>query len=381
MKQAHQYDIGIIGGGCAGLQLLHALSSHSTWQGQKVLLVSDDFFLKRSWCFWSDNRIGMHHLVTKSWQNICFRSDDFQVTQNIAPYQYNYINGDDFFDYFKNDFLAKNKNIEVINAEVKAVNKVENGFNVNAIAAQWNIKEVFSNIEKVDYNTANVTLWQHFLGWFIEVEKPIFDETTLTMMDFSIAQHDDVRFVYVLPFSATTALVEMTVFSKQKSYTDDVYQAILIEYMAKNFPNIAYKITEKEKGIIPMSDAKSSFEGKNGEILIGTSAGMVKPTTGYAFLRIMTDSRLIAQGFYDKLCKIRLKSRWRFQFYDKILLGILDEKPMLGKTIFSRLFKHSDMRTVLRFLDEKTNIWEEVKIFATLPIYIFLRQTIKIIFK
>ena len=58
-------------------------------------------------------------------------------------------------------------------------------------------------------------LQQHFVGWFIQTETPVFNPEQATFMDFSVAQKGNTRFMYVLPVSETEALLEYTLFSKE----------------------------------------------------------------------------------------------------------------------------------------------------------------------
>jgi Brp/Blh family beta-carotene 15,15'-monooxygenase len=53
-------------------------------------------------------------------------------------------------------------------------------------------------------------------------------------------------------------------------------------------------------------------------------------------------------------------------------LKILSDQPHLGKTIFQQLFSKNPTATILSFLDEKTTLKEELKLFSTLPIKPFL---------
>jgi Brp/Blh family beta-carotene 15,15'-monooxygenase len=57
----------------------------------------------------------------------------------------------------------------------------------------------------------------------------------------------------------------------------------------------------------------------------------------------------------------------RFAFYDSLLLLILKDKPLVGKKIFSQLFKKADTQKVLEFLDEQTKVKDEIALFAKLP--------------
>ena len=192
-------------------------------------------------------------------------------------------------------------------------------------------------------------------------------------MDFSMPQHDDTRFIYVLPFSDSEALIEMTVFSPD-TYPDATYEDALRTYMNAHHENIKFTIENTEKGAIPMTDALFSRLGNAGEVLLGTAAGMVKPSTGYAFKRITRDSRQLSEDLNAHRKPRWATSKGRFRFYDRLLLGILTDEPLKGSVIFEQLFKKMPMTTIFRFLDEETNLWEEIKLFSKLPFAPFLKQ-------
>jgi lycopene beta-cyclase len=368
------FDIAILGGGCSGFQLLHQLSLQDGWEKKHVGLFDDAVPKQRSWCFWSDKAHPLQHLVSKSWDKITFKGRDFSKTEDVTPYAYHYIAGEDFFNFFQKQFLDANKNVEVLNYQIDSIKKKQQGYDIKSPYNQWAAKSVCSSLPpKNDRFQARFALKQHFKGWFIKTEQPIFDETTMTLMDFSIPQHDDTRFIYVLPFSNCEALIEMTVFSPDV-YPCATYEDALHTYMNEHYNNIKFTIENTEKGAIPMTDALFSRFGTEGELLLGTAAGMVKSSTGYAFKRITTDSQQLAEDF-GKLQKPRwATTKGRFRFYDRLLLGILTDEPLKGSVIFEALFKKMPMTTIFRFLDEETNLWEEIKIFSKLPFAPFLKQ-------
>lgn len=367
------FDIAVVGSGCAGFQLLHELSLQSDWVNQKVIFFADTQPLQRSWCFWGKAVHPLQHLVAKSWDKVTFKSAGFSKTESIAPYKYHYIAGDTFFNFFNHVFTPKQANIEVVKANIQAVNKNNTGFYLHAEPQKWKAEQVFSSVLPQYSGEARFHLWQHFKGWFVKTTEPIFDDSTVVLMDFSIPQSNDVRFVYVLPFSPTEALVEMTVFSPTV-YADTVYDEVLDAYMSNNYPNAVFRVESTEKGQIPMTDAPFSRFGTEGEVLIGTAAGMVKASTGYAFNRIGQDSKQLAADFGQKKRFSWSATKGRFRFYDRLLLGIIAEEPMKGSHIFGDLFKNMPISTVFKFLDEETNLWEEIQIFAKLPFMPFLKQ-------
>jgi lycopene beta-cyclase len=58
-------------------------------------------------------------------------------------------------------------------------------------------------------------LLQHFKGWVIETAKPAFDPSQAIFMDFRVSQQNGTTFIYLMPTSSTTALVEYTLFTEK----------------------------------------------------------------------------------------------------------------------------------------------------------------------
>ena len=71
----------------------------------------------------------------------------------------------------------------------------------------------------------------------------------------------------------------------------------------------------------------------------------------------------------------------RHQFYDAVLLYILEHKKMAGDEIFARIFKKNDAATVFKFLSNTSNLIEDIHIMLSLPTQIFLPAAIKVLFR
>ena len=63
-----------------------------------------------------------------------------------------------------------------------------------------------------------------------------------------------------------------------------------------------------------------------------------------------------------------------------LFLDVLTTKNQLGSELFSKLFHKVDVKTILRFLDDSTNLLEEFKIISSFPKKIFLKALIKRLF-
>ena len=71
-------------------------------------------------------------------------------------------------------------------------------------------------------------------------------------MDFDIPQKNSTRFIYVLPFSKTKALVEYTLFSPNELKKDEYLNSI--KSYLKNLNSGNYEVVETEQGSIPMTN-------------------------------------------------------------------------------------------------------------------------------
>jgi lycopene beta-cyclase len=219
----------------------------------------------------------------------------------------------------------------------------------------------------------NYYLLQHFKGWVIETEESCFNTEQATLMDFRVGQDAGTTFVYVMPFSEKTALVEYTLFSHEQ-LTDEAYNEGLSHYISTFLGIKSYRIREEEFGIIPMTDF--DFPKSNGRIInIGTAGGQTKPSSGYTFKFIQkhvaalvnelkqSGRPYIKQGLLIK----------RFMWYDKVLLHMLHYKKMPGARIFSLLFKRNRIGRIFKFLDNETSIFDELYLLNTLPQLPFMK--------
>ena len=95
-------------------------------------------------------------------------------------------------------------------------------------------------------------------------------------MDFTVAQKDHTRFMYILPESPYRALLEYTLFSKTL-LTNEEYETEIKNYLKKGITN--YTITEKEQGVIPMTAYQFWKHNSEHLINIGTAGGWSKAST------------------------------------------------------------------------------------------------------
>lgn len=318
----------------------------------------------RTFCFWLEPEqlqlLQLDKLVSHRW---------FSVKVNDLPAQT--LNGKAYF-YLRADALYAHVKELLQHYDVEW--KAQEILKYPAQLATW----VFDSRPPIfeQPSAQYIQLDQSFYGWIVQTEKPIFDPEVFTMMDFSIPQANQTQFLYVLPFAANRALIEPTRFGKAQISENEANE-IITSFLTER--QTAFQILEKEQGCIPMCSASLQKEELPPNwIRTGAGSGQLKPSTGYSFVRSLKDAQQIVGSIQKKSTMIaRRTSAARFAFYDRLLLQILGQKPLLGKRIFTQLFKRNKANVVLDFLDERTTLSQELRLMATLPIGPFVSAAIK----
>ena len=168
----------------------------------------------------------------------------------------------------------------------------------------------------------------------------------------------------------------------ESPFHESVYQAQINRYLEEVWNLTSYDIVEEEYGVIPMKDA--TYEEKVGSRIInlGAISGAVKPTTGYAFKNIQRRcDYIVNQLTTNKSKAYPAYNPKRFRFYDKLLLYLMTTEKAKSSSIFSILFRKNSLPIILKFLDEQTNILEEMMLFLTLPKRRFLKALASVYLK
>lgn len=363
------YDYIITGGGCAGLSLAYYLN-RSSQRGQRILILDAEAKNQndKTWCFWTDQDLPFACAQHTAWQEMEILTPGHNLTQSIDPFRYVFVNSLSFYQEVKAE-LEQNPQIEFRYEKVDSVEDLPEGSVVYTSQGSYYARYTFNSIifplqrEPEQY----FYLSQHFGGWFVETQKPVFDPNRIRLMDFRIEQNDEVRFVYILPFSETEALVEYTVFSENTWHTD-AYDQALRQYLTEELGVNHYTITHRERGSIPMTNHPFARQKGKHVVNLGTAAGLTKATTGYTFLSIQRHAQQLVQAL-EKSGEpvVKPRKRARFAFYDELLLYLIRNQGWRIRDIFARLFRQNDFRTILRFLAEDTRLHEELPILIRLP--------------
>ncbi len=330
----------------------------------------------RTWCFWEDQAGPFESIVCKTWSNIEVLKGAMHRSLPTAPFDYKMIQGIDFYTYIS-DFVKGFDNVEWVASTILSIDSI----NANSARVIWEggaaiADYVFSSINGERIQSK---LWQHFKGIVVEFDGPVFDDRVARLMDFNVPQMDATAFMYLLPLTDKKALVEYTLFSPTILEMAE-YDLVLNAYMDEHYKGLAYQIQHSEMGAIPMTSKK--LTSNDGAVIsIGTMGDAVKASTGYAFQFIQKQTQQIVYQLKLNQALTPAVHHTRHQFYDAVLLYILEHKKMAGDEIFARIFKKNDAATVFRFLSNTSSILDDIRIMISLPTQIFLPAAIQVLFR
>ncbi len=349
-----EFDYVIIGGGCAGLSLAYELEIHEKLKDKSLAIIEprDEYKRDKTWSFWKVTSHNFDDCVKKNWKNFSINIPDKTNYLDCQSFPYQSIDSGLFYEKINNK-LKENKNIFFFK-DISEIN-LKNCFIFNSVPS---IKEDHRN------------LWQHFCGVEIETQDNFFDDEIFNLMDFDCDQRESVHFFYTLPYSKNTALVETTWLSKVNDNSKKDYDKQIKDYI-KNHLNLKnYKIIYREEGAIPLFYPINKNE-KN-KINIGTAGGMTRLSTGYTFLNIQEHSKYIRENIENISNVKKYKINAKYQFLDEIFLRVLEKHPEKMPDIFFKMFKASP-KTVIKFLSNKSNFFEELSIIFRMPKLTFIK--------
>ncbi len=350
-----EFDYIILGGGCAGLSLAYELDKNKKLNDKTLAIVEtrDEYKRDKTWSFWKVTDHNFDDCVIKSWNNFSINSklESHEIINKEYPYQT--IDSGLFYKKVLNE-IKQNKNIHFFK-NTDQINS-DNSFIFNSIPS------------KVDYQA---NLWQHFKGIEIETQKDIFDDEIFNLMDFDCDQRDNVHFFYTLPFSKNKALIETTWLSKMDDKTLNDYDIQLEKYIKETLKIKNYKINYQEEGAIPLF--YPSIKSEKNKINIGSAGGMTRLSTGYTFLNIQDHSKYITNNI-EKIQNMKAYHIGKkYELLDNIFLNVLKNNPDKMPRIFLNMFKASS-KTVIKFLSNKSNIFEDLGIILKMPKWMFIKN-------
>lgn len=382
MENKNHFDYIICGGGASGLMLIRALCFDPFFDKKKILLLEKESknTNDRTWCFWEEKESDWESILYKSWDFADFKAAGVDKSINLNPYKYKMIRGIDFYKKIYEE-LAQKSNITLINQEIVDVVDKKNHGLVRTKNESYIGDKVFSSLPNnlhLENKNKFPVLNQHFIGWFVKTEHPIFKPDTIQFMDFDLPQKGNTRFMYVLPFSENEALLEYTLFSEDLLENEE-YETAIKDYLSQKNAG-EFSIEDREQGAIPMT-AYPFWKSNTPNIMhIGTAGGWTKASTGFTFQKTMRKTNEVVAFLKQDKALNTLIQKNRFWFYDLLFLDVLSKHNEKGHLLFSLMFKENKTDRIFKFLDEQTSFLEEIKIMMSFPAGLFVKALWKRMF-
>jgi lycopene beta-cyclase len=372
MKPA--YDFVIAGGGLAGLSLACHLV-RSPLCGASILVVdrASPDRPDRLWSYWTDQPTLFDPVVEHAWSQLHIANRAYAKTFALPSCRYELVRAG-ALDHFARQELALHTQVDFCQGAVERSEDGPRGARVlidgQPIRADW----VFDSTDwpgPTQHSRGRLAMY--FKGWTLQAPRPTFNPQAVTFLDTRTPQKNELRFFYVLPFSEQQALVEFVVYSRACPPREEP-QSALQAYLRTTLGLTDFEIVTEESGCLPILPGAPRRRLGPHRLAIGAKAGLIKPTTGFAFRRIQQDSGAIVRSL------VRTGRPWhlpavskRHRLYDALLLDALAQQGEKIETIFAALFARNPLERVLRFLDESTSPAEDLALIATLPPRAFIK--------
>lgn len=366
------FEIAIVGGGLSGLIRADLLSENADPNLAIAIIDPAPGKMKeKTLSSWVKKSAPVHRyssLVSHRWDKVQITGPDGErLERTLQNHLYEVIPGEALFRHLQGKLLGDPR-FTWIPTSVRSISDQPVGSPSTLYLESG--ESITANRILASPVSPSAGLIQSFVGVEVLTEDPCFHPDSVQLMDFSVPQGGEVRFVYLLPFTEKHALIEYTAFSK-RGPEDSNLEARLMEWIETTLKIRSFQVLRLESGAVPM-DAEHeprfppSFLSSAIES-IGGAAGRIKPSTGYSF------SRNLESPAPDSVSLLR---KIRFHFYDRLLLGVVIRKEGRASEIFFELFRNHPIDSVLSFLGERTTLFEELKIFSRLPWLPFLTQLV-----
>lgn len=350
--------IGIRGAGLSGLSMAQALH----FLDPKLSITVYDIRPKnphpqRTFCFFKTHAINLLDIPCHSWPSVTFKSNNFSRTIDVSATPYTMVSGDNFFNYTLN--------------KLEASGVIFNwGCDTVSIGPDWieanSVKRHFDYVIDAAFcpTKANSYMWQSFAGMWVETDQPVFKTNSATLMDLQLSSRAaPVNFIYALPTSPYSALIEHTTFSPTP-LTEKQHLQYCHMWSEKQL-NTQFRICSLERGIIPMGLVVPKMSA--GPLIVGSNAGSVQAATGYSFATTQRNTAQLARAIIEQRPIPPCPYPDWLKSGDRIFLRALQRDPLMGGYIMEQLLLRAPAKALIAFLSGSPSFFQACSLWLSAP--------------
>ncbi|NTW42315.1 MAG: FAD-binding protein, partial [Cellulomonadaceae bacterium] len=214
---AERPDAVVVGAGAAGLSLACHLAA-AGWPGRVVVI--DDGAVPvdhAAWAYWSRGDQLLDPWATAGVDRLLVRSPGRDLDLTLHAYRYRRMTGRRLAEA-TDHLLAAAPGITRVRGTVEQIDEGPDGARVTVLLAGTGERTVltprwvFDSVGLAGDRPTPPAARLEFHGEHVEWDDDRVDPSAVTLMDFRTSQSDGLAFVYVLPMSRRSALVERTRF-------------------------------------------------------------------------------------------------------------------------------------------------------------------------
>ncbi|MEI6626616.1 MAG: lycopene cyclase family protein [Thermoleophilia bacterium] len=374
----------ILGAGLAGLSLADALLRQGVRSPIVIADAREDFTNDRTWGFWDVHPHPYRGLVEQRWSEWSFRSGATSYRQSSLSAPYCYLPADRFYEDVVSRLNAAPNCSLLLGTTIGDVHEEGAGVTVETSAGDLSASHLFDAMGTRGPTWPSAVpqpgpgvLCQRFLGWFLTTTEPVFDPSCVTLMDFDVTPNGELHFVYVLPFSSTRALVEDTTIGLD-GIPPNQHREELQRYLGHRYGLTTWQVEREEVASIPMLHVNRSEPSSKRLIPVGTAAGTVRPSSGYAFVRTQLQVAALADRVAEGRPSAVPVGRDRDVFLDRVFLNVLQHDPEAFSHNLMMLAKRLSGDRFARFMMDAASPVDLLSMIAALPKSPFVRGAARV---
>lgn len=376
MTTAGDFDLVILGGGCAGLSLATELAHLGGSSPHVVVLEGrQSYSLDRTWCYFKNGEAVDRTDVQHVWPSMRVASGAGEIVLDCGAARYEMVNAGQFY---KNAQLTigQSDQIDLKMGVVvtKPPEKQDGVWKIDTDAGTLYSRYVVDTRPARLPHRDGAKLWQSFYGEEIECEVGTFDLNCGDLMDFAAANDcgarqalpDAVCFVYILPTTAKRALIEFTVFGSDP-LPPEMLHALHAQALKRRLGGAAFSVLRTEHGVLPMGAAPLVSTHDASYVVAGLTAGGARPSSGYAFARIQRWASRCAFSLATGNGPLgHAPDGFIQRAMDAVFLKLVRARPDLAPDLFVALFAGTDTQSVIRFLSDRATLRDYARVAASL---------------